>query len=307
MNPSTSELSRTHPCFRPNASPPSSAQQPSLTTEIHYFEVDNLPEDYPYDITPTTRKKAQDHVFYLIPFYRIKGIGPPPTDLAGTNASDVYLDLFPGAYAAYGKTVNGWQRWYDPQPTAKLEETLVRHPHFLRNKKRTRSLWCSNSAGVSWFSPGTVARNQKRAKELGLVTQDANKTQEVRWREAAAVIEDSLEAERAFKERALRVQCRIPSPLTPMPNSRPASPVGKKRKRRSSSAELSELDDTETLLNLVRESVRLLKEENEERAAEVSQLERKVAVKLEDGAEGPKSFMEWGNEVISGAFYRPSF
>ncbi|KAJ6544341.1 hypothetical protein B0H19DRAFT_1170389 [Mycena capillaripes] len=289
-----------HPCLCGDPSP-ASAHQPGLITKICYFTINHekLISDYPYEISPSPGKAPHVQLFH-IPYWEISGRGPPPADLTGSNVGDIYIDVSPRQYAAYGKVADGsWKRWCDPQPLNKTEDIIVKHPHF-----RHRLLWCSDAKGVSWFVSTTVSSNQERAKEKGLVSLDAEKTEEARWREASAIIGEWLgESERSHTATARRST----SPLSPPLESRESSPVPVpvlgKRKTRSQDVSAPCLDGKryKTLLQC---SIQRLKDEKDELAEEICVLEKHLDSRpgpVQDqhlNVAEPKQFSEWMEKVI---------
>ncbi|KAJ7165678.1 hypothetical protein C8R43DRAFT_987282 [Mycena crocata] len=263
---------RTHPCHRGNP-PPASKQQPSLKAEIRHFTVtlEKLVSDYPYDITPSSSvgaKGQQLRGVYNIPYYEISGIGPPPSDLTGSNPGDIYLDMSPGRYAAYGQVADSsWKRWYDPQPCHKTESTVVKHPHL-----QNRFLWCCPS-GVSWFVSTTVATSQERAKDRNMVSQDWKKDDETRWREASALIGAAQLGPKVVPKRS-------PS-LSPSLGS-PSSFLGKRKER--------------SYRSMLQNSIRRLEEEKCHLQEEIEELEKKC----QDAMAGePDDFAQWVESIIA--------
>ncbi|KAJ7476839.1 hypothetical protein B0H11DRAFT_1302026 [Mycena galericulata] len=267
-----------HPCL-PGNPLPSSAQQPGLTATIRHFMVtlESLVSDYPYEVSPSPGKAAHKQ-FYHIPYYEISGIGPPPADLAGSIAGDIYLDLSPEQYAAYGRIADGsWKRWFDPQPLHKIDDIIVKHPHF-----RSRLMWCSDASGMSWFVKTTVSSNQERARERGVVAQDVRKTEETRWREASALIEAGLRAQQAQETQVVSRAQRFTSPLSPPFDSREPSPVQilGKRKTRSSLAERCEEADPYKVL--LQDSIERLREAKAALSEEISTLQKQLDARSQE-------------------------
>ncbi|KAJ6579658.1 hypothetical protein DFH09DRAFT_1360869 [Mycena vulgaris] len=266
---STASSARTHPCFRGDPLP-SSADQLALATELRYFILDSdVPSDYPYDIAASPGKLPHV-VCYHIPFYQVSGLGPPPADLANTSAGDVYIDLSPAQHALYGHLADGtWKRWFDPQPWVKTDAHCVRHPHF----SGTRKLWCSSARGISWYTSNTVRNNQERANQRGLVSRDAHKTEQTRWREAGVLIELSLADElKPAEPKAATPPPRSSTSCSPPFESREASPapVPGKRKRTQDSAGGAEAARCKAALE---KAIQRLTAESKELAATISALE----------------------------------
>ncbi|KAJ7165673.1 hypothetical protein C8R43DRAFT_1165186 [Mycena crocata] len=302
---------RTHPCLRGDPLP-SSVLLPNLSTEIYYFrqEVDRLVSDYPYDISLSPGKKSRNGTALChIPFYQISGHGPPPADLTGSSAGDVYVDIrTPGEYALYGNVGDGaWKRWYDPQPW-RADKNDVQHPHF-----PGRTLWCGTS-GISWFTPGTVRNSQEKARSQKLVSQNVHKDEATRWREASVLIALALARERKVKGRNLAAQSesasadilRSASCSPPFDSRDPTpAPVLGKRKARAARQEDRAADRCDVnLLNakrceLLAASNQRLTEENEALAANISFLEKQLT-DHSTGVKGPgsKQFCEWVDKVV---------
>ncbi|KAJ7775655.1 hypothetical protein DFH07DRAFT_1056810 [Mycena maculata] len=114
-----------HPCFtNPH---PVSRIQPHITSTQKEITVPALPARYPYHLELVNGS-------YRIPYLQFLGRGPPTENLDVGTPGDVYLDLTPGAFALYGKTATGWQRWYDSGDTFQGNkwpdaDWVVKHPH----------------------------------------------------------------------------------------------------------------------------------------------------------------------------------
>ncbi|KAJ7775668.1 hypothetical protein DFH07DRAFT_1056820 [Mycena maculata] len=289
---STQTARPSHPCLSENNPAPSSAQQPGLKADVRHFTVtgDSIFSDYPYHIAGPSKGKL-----FLIPYYEITGLGPPPDDLTGSTAGDVYLDLSPEQYAAYGRIADGtWKRWYDPQPGHKTDDIIVKHPHF-----RGRLLWASDARGVSWFVSTTVASNQLRAKERGAISQEAPKTEETRWREASGLIDVALSAREACEATAAASNpgpraARLSSPLSPPFESREPSPafgmpsqvLGKRKRGRQ--LEHFELND----------SIEQLKDAKAVLSDEIAVLQKQLDLSLQESDAEQMVFTGWVEKVI---------
>ncbi|KAJ6473139.1 hypothetical protein C8R45DRAFT_407419 [Mycena sanguinolenta] len=290
---------------------PSSVQQPDLATEICYFSLTKLAPEYPYEISRSPGKKPTAEFFH-IPYCQISGRGPPPADLHGSHLGDIYLDLSPAQYAAYGRVADGvWKRWYDPQPFMKRETTIVKHPHF-----SSRVLWCSDALGVSWFVATTVTGNQDRAKVKGLVSMDPQKTHDTRWQEASALIRVALgeRLEEQPQDSGSRPRIRVArarsstSPLSQIFTSRESSPAPVLGKRKMRNEKKSERSTTLGCLEakryktLLRRSIQQLKDEKAELTEEISVLEKHLE---SDPQFAPvvaesKQFAGWVENVVLG-------
>ncbi|KAJ7124470.1 hypothetical protein C8R44DRAFT_783550 [Mycena epipterygia] len=280
-------LDRTHPCLRGDPMP-TSAQQPSICADVRFFTVDNLVSEYPYHISLAPGKLA--HVQnYHIPYYEISGLGPPPADISGTNPGDVWVDLSPEQHAVYAKIADGsWKRWYDPQPSHKTEETIVKHPQF-----PSRLLWCSDAKGISWYVKTTVCSNQERAKGRGLVSRDAGKTEEAMWREASVLIRASLDSREA---KAAPPAQRLTSPLSPPLDSREPSPVLVLGKRKTRAGDTS----SEQYKGLLRDSILRLEAEKEDLMADILLLNAHLDLhsQPEIDVADREVFSKWAETVI---------
>ncbi|KAJ7815971.1 hypothetical protein B0H14DRAFT_3475737 [Mycena olivaceomarginata] len=263
---------------------PTSEQQPALTATVRYFTInrEKLVSDYPYEISPSAGKKVHVEVF-RIPYCEISGLGPPPADLRNSHLGDIYVDLSPAQYAVYGRVADGtWKRWYDPQPFHKTEAAIVKHPHF-----RHRLLWCSDAVGISWFVSTTVHSNQERAKLKGLVSADVDKTEETKWREAAAIIGIALGREgwqREWREGTARAGGDL-APLGDTVIERVVRGAARSREAQDAQSEgtRTELEDEKPAL---KEEICVLEKQLECAAQLV------VAVE-------PKQFSEWMEKVVS--------
>ncbi|KAF8130048.1 hypothetical protein K438DRAFT_1999577 [Mycena galopus ATCC 62051] len=287
-----------HPYLR-GAPFPTSTQQPGLKAIMRHFNVTSekliSDSDYPYQISSSPGKKAHFESF-RIPYCEISGRGPPPTDLHGSHLGDVYLDRSPTQYAAYGRVADGtWKRWYDPQPLHKREDTIVRHPYF-----RSRLLWCSDSQGISWFVVTTVSANQERAKLKGLVSAEAEKTEETKWREASALIGLSLgEHEEQGSASHAEVRTRTRRFTSPLSLS-PPPVLGKRKTRSQKDRERSATcPETKRYKALLQRSIQQLKDEKAELTQEICALEKhlKSDPPLKAVAE-PQQFSEWAGKVV---------
>ncbi|KAJ7983157.1 hypothetical protein DFH06DRAFT_716311 [Mycena polygramma] len=282
---------RMHPCLRGDPLP-TSAQQPDLTAHVRYFTVTNekFLSEYPYEVPPSPGKLAHVQRFH-IPYLEISGLGPPPTDLNGSNLGDIYIDRSPGQFAAYGKVADGsWKRWYDPQPSYKTD--TVKHPYF-----RSRLLWCSDASGMCWFSSTTVSFHQEKAKEKGYVSLDAEKTEETRWREAAAILGAWLGEpgeEKGFNRSCAR---HSTSPLSAPTDSRESSPLPVLGKRKVRGPDKQGADG-KRYKALLRSSIQRLQDENDELAEEIGILEKFFDSPQLSVAE-PKQFSEWVEKVVA--------
>ncbi|KAJ6506386.1 hypothetical protein C8R47DRAFT_1241760 [Mycena vitilis] len=299
MSLSTAEASsgtskaRMHPCLRGDPLP-TSAQQPDLSAYVRYFSVTNekFLSDYPYEVPPSPGKRAHVQRFH-IPYLEISGLGPPPADLNGSNLGDIYIDRSPGQFAAYGKVADGsWKRWHDPQPSYKTDTPTVKHPHF-----RNRLLWCSDTSGMCWFTSTTVSFHQEKAKEKGYVSLDAEKTEETRWREAAAILGAWLGEpgeEKGYNRSCAR---RSTSPLSAPTDSRESSPLPLLGKRKVRGSEKQGIDG-KRYKALLRSSIQRLEDENDELAEEIGILEKFFDSPQLSVAE-PKQFSEWVEKIVA--------
>jgi hypothetical protein len=288
---------------------PTSEQQPALTATVRYFTInrEKLVSDYPYEISPSAGKKAHVEVF-RIPYCEISGLGPPPADLRNSHLGDIYVDLSPAQYAVYGRVADGtWKRWYDPQPFHKTEAAIVKHPHF-----RHRLLWCSDAVGISWFVSTTVHSNQERAKLKGLVSADVDKTEETKWREAAAIIGIALGEKDGSASGARAQHAReATSPLSVIPSSRESSAVphvlGKRKTRSQKEPERSAAcPEVKRYKALLLHSIQELEDEKPALKEEICVLEKQLecAAQLVVAVE-PKQFSEWMEKVVSGNYCSP--
>ncbi|KAJ7499900.1 hypothetical protein FB451DRAFT_47326 [Mycena latifolia] len=288
-NTSTSD-DRIHPCFRGDPLP-ASAEQPDITTKLRYFIVDSHISNYLYDIAPSPGKLPHV-VCYHVPFYQVSGRGPPPADLTGANLGDVYIDISPSQHGLYGKVADGsWKRWYDPQPWDKTDENIVRHPHFA-----SRKLWCSSACGISWYTANTVRNNQERARKH--VSRNADKTEEMRWREASVLIKLSLVGELKLAERKAVDPPPLPrwtTSCSPPFESRDVSPatapVLGKRKAVQHSDGGAEVKLCKAALE---QAVQRLKEESEALEAKNSALEAQHASHSDES----QQFSEWADKIL---------
>jgi hypothetical protein len=297
-NPAASKACA-HPCLRGDPLP-ASVEQPDLTVNIRYFTVtlEKLVSDYPYEISPSQGKVPHIQLYH-IPYCEISGRGPPPADMTGSSLGDIYIDLSPDQYAAYGKVVDDvWKRWYDPQPAHRTEDLLVKHPHF-----RNRMLWCSDckGKGISWFVSTTVSGHQERAKAKGLVSLDVEKTEETRGREAAAIIGEWMSGQEII------AGSRSTSPLSPPLESRESSPLLVLGKRKTRDHE--ERSAAKRYKALLRRLIQQLRHEKDELAEEICVLEKHFESNPQDpqlSVADPKQFSEWMEKVIVGMYYFPS-
>ncbi|KAJ7740554.1 hypothetical protein B0H16DRAFT_1566767 [Mycena metata] len=315
MGTKATASARTHPCLRGIF--PSSAKQPGLVTKACYFTINNhqlVVLGYPYEITPLQGRQA--HVVkYHIPYCEISGRGPPPDDLTGITLGDIYIDISPGKYAAYGRVAEAggsdsesWQRWYDPQPGLRSDgaTALPKHPYC-----RNRWLWCSDATGINWFTATTVSSIQARAKSTGLVSRDVGKTEAARWREASAIIGSFLQSAtpEGFGDKNEGDMLTPPlSPLSFPSESRESSPlIGKRKTRGQGAAEASESRPTAAFVEgerykaVLRSLTQRLKAEKNEIVEDVRALEEYLASNPSPPLDIPESkeFSAWIEKVLT--------
>ncbi|KAF7331115.1 hypothetical protein MVEN_02451800 [Mycena venus] len=272
MNTAAISAPRTHPYLRGDPLP-ASAQQPGLSATIRYFTVtrEKLISDYPYEISPSPSAKSHIDVF-RIPYCEISGRGPPPADLTGSHLGDIYIDLSPERYAAYGKVADGtWKRWYDPQPSHKTEEVIVKHPHL-----KHRLLWCSDATGISC------------------------KTEDTKWREASAIISVSLGEP---EEQNNPIRRRSTSPLSPLVESRQPSPLpvlGKRKTRGQEERERSAIcPEAKRYKALLQRSIQQLTDEKKALAKEICVLEKQqLDSSPHSDVVDPGRFSKWTEKVV---------
>src|SRR5882762_3535953 len=99
-----SQVKPLHPCV--SWPPPKATCTQKVTCSLRHFYISNTPDQYPYHVSRSGDK-------FRIPFYEIRGQGPPPTyDPDFGSPGDVYLDLKnTDAYVLYWKTMTDWVQW----------------------------------------------------------------------------------------------------------------------------------------------------------------------------------------------------
>jgi len=134
-----------------------------VTCSLRHFYISNTPDQYPYHVSRSGDK-------FRIPFYEIRGQGPPPTyDPDFGSPGDVYLDLKnTDAYVLYWKTMTDWVQW-DAATTCSTKHkppitSLSRHPYF---EGLDRFLWCDGRL-VSWCSRSTIKKKRRKMQEDGM-------------------------------------------------------------------------------------------------------------------------------------------
>src|ERR1700691_1808061 len=135
-----------HPCV---SCPPSHTQ--NVSKKLRYLVVSELPDNYPYHASLSGDK-------FRIPFYEIRGKGPPPNDNPDFGTpGDVYIDLTnSGSYTLYSKTTTHWVQWHAAVASSTKHKPpisdLSAHPHF---EGHDRFLWCDGRL-LGWYSRATI-------------------------------------------------------------------------------------------------------------------------------------------------------
>jgi hypothetical protein len=187
-------MSQVQPLHLLSWPPPQAIYTKKVSSKLRHFVVSTVPVDYPYHVSTSGDK-------YRIPFYVIRGRGPPFSDPNFGSPGDVYLDLDnPDAFALYLKTMTNWVQWHAAATCSTKHKVpisnLFGHPHL---EGLDKFLWCDGST-VSWCSRSTIKKKRRQMHEHGVYHREDGMTDDIySGAVVAGIIRRMLECEEQRK------------------------------------------------------------------------------------------------------------
>lgn len=193
-----SQVKPLHPCV--SWPPPRATCTKNVSSKLRHFVVSKVPVDYPYHVSTTSGDK------FRIPFYVIRGQGPPFSYPDFGSPGDVYLNLEnPDAFALHLKTKTNWVQWHAAatcSPKHKVPiSNLFGHPHF---EGLDKFIWCDGGV-ISWCSRSTIKKKRRQMHGDGVYHREDGMTDDIFLGAVVArIIRRMLEGEEKRKAKTKR-------------------------------------------------------------------------------------------------------